>query len=60
MEERVEKTLIIKPNRSVKYGDVVKVVDAVRGAGASPVVLQIDDLPDGFSEEEEVDDRIET
>jgi biopolymer transport protein ExbD len=46
MEERVEKTLIIKANRSARYGDVVKVVDAVRGAGASPVVLQIDDLPD--------------
>jgi biopolymer transport protein ExbD len=45
MEERIEKTLIIKANRSVKYGDVVKVVDAVRGAGAGPVVLQLDDLP---------------
>ena len=45
MEERIEKTLIIKANRSVSYGDVVKVIDAVRGVGASPVVLQLDDLP---------------
>ena len=44
--ERIEKTLIIKVNRSIKYGDVVKVIDAVTGAGANPIVLQIDDLQD--------------
>jgi biopolymer transport protein ExbD/biopolymer transport protein TolR len=44
LDERVEKTLAIKANRSTKYGDVVKVIDAVRGAGATPVVLQLDDL----------------
>lgn len=42
--ERVEKTLIIKANRSLKYGDVIKIIDAAKGAGASPMVLQIDDL----------------
>ena len=46
LDERVEKTLTIKANRSIKYGDVVKVIDAVRGAGATPIVLQIDDLQD--------------
>lgn len=42
--ERVEKTLIIKANRSLKYGDVIKVIDAAKGSGAYPLVLQIDDL----------------
>ncbi len=40
----VEKTVFIKSPRSVKYGDVVKVIDAVKLAGAQPVGLQIDDL----------------
>jgi len=44
--ERIEKTLTIKAPRRVKYGDVVKVIDAARGAGARPIVLQLDDLPD--------------
>jgi len=42
----VEKTLFIKAPRSVKYGDVVKVIDAVKTAGAQPIGLQIDDLTD--------------
>ncbi|MCW5961658.1 MAG: biopolymer transporter ExbD [Pyrinomonadaceae bacterium] len=40
----VEKTIFIKSPRSVKYGDVVKVIDAVKVAGAQPIGLQIDDL----------------
>ena len=40
----VEKTLFIKSPRSVRYGDVVKVIDAVKVAGAQPIGLQIDDL----------------
>ena len=40
----VEKTVFIKSPRSVKYGDVVKIIDAVKLAGAQPVGLQIDDL----------------
>jgi biopolymer transport protein ExbD len=40
----VEKTLFIKSPKSVKYGDVVKVIDAVKIAGAQPIGLQIDDL----------------
>lgn len=42
----VEKTLFIKSPRSVRYGDVVKVIDAVKVAGAQPIGLQIDDLTD--------------
>lgn len=40
----VEKTVFLKSPRSVKYGDVVKVIDAVKSAGAQPIGLQIDDL----------------
>jgi len=42
----VEKTLFIKSPKSVRYGDVVKVIDAVKSAGASPIGLQVDDLTD--------------
>jgi len=44
-EERIEKTVFVKAPRAMKYGDVVKVIDAIKGAGASPVGLQVDDLP---------------
>ena len=40
----VEKTVFIKAPKSVKYGDVVKVIDAVKLAKAQPIGLQIDDL----------------
>ncbi len=40
----IEKTVFIKAPRTVQYGSVIKVVDAVKAAGASPVGLQIDDL----------------
>jgi biopolymer transport protein ExbD len=39
-----EKTVFIKAPRSVRYGEVARVVDAVKMAGAQPVGLQIDDL----------------
>ncbi len=44
-EERIEKTVFVKAPRSLPYGDVVKVIDAIKGAGANPVGLQVDDLP---------------
>jgi biopolymer transport protein ExbD len=40
----VEKTIFIKSPKSVRYGDVVKVIDAAKMAKASPIGLQIDDL----------------
>lgn len=40
----VEKTIFIKSPKSVRYGDVVKVIDAAKVAKASPIGLQIDDL----------------
>ena len=42
----VEKTIFIKSPKSVRYGDVVKVIDAAKSVGASPIGLQIDDLTD--------------
>ena len=42
----VEKTVFIKSPRSMKYGEVVRVIDAVKQAGAQPIGLQVDDLTD--------------
>ena len=43
-EAETEKTVFIKAPRSVNYGTIAKVVDGVKGAGANPIGLQIDDL----------------
>ena len=40
----VEKTVFIRSSTSTKYGDVVKVIDAAKTAGASPIGLQVDSL----------------
>ncbi len=42
--EKLEKTVFIKAPRSIDYGSVTKVIDAVKIAGANPISLQIDDL----------------
>ena len=42
--EKIEKTVFIKAPRSADYGSVVKIIDAVKIAGANPISLQIDDL----------------
>ncbi|CAN5595305.1 hypothetical protein BH20ACI4_BH20ACI4_22280 [soil metagenome] len=41
---KVPKTVFIKAPRNLAYGKVVKIVDAVKIAGAEPISLQIDDL----------------
>ena len=41
---RIEKTVFIKAPRSLGYGDVVKVIDGIKIAGAAPIGLQVDDL----------------
>jgi len=43
-EERTVKTVFIKAPRSISYGAVARVIDGVKGAGAQPIGLQIDDL----------------
>ncbi|CAN5645105.1 protein TolR [soil metagenome] len=44
-QDRIEKTVFIKAPRGLRYEEVVKVIDAIKGAGANPVGLQVDDLP---------------
>jgi biopolymer transport protein ExbD len=43
-DRRTEKTVFIKAPRSISYGDVAKVIDGIKGAGANPVGLQLDGL----------------
>ena len=43
-EQKIQKTVFIKAPRAVDYGSVVKIIDAVKVAGANPISLQIDDL----------------
>ena len=42
--DRIERTVFIKAPRVIAYGEVTKVIDALKGAGANPVGLQLDDL----------------
>ena len=44
-DDRIERTVFVRAPRSAAYGDVAKVIDAVKGAGAQPVGLQTDALP---------------
>ena len=43
-DRRIERTVFIKAPRSLRYGDVAKVIDGIKGAGASPIGLQLDAL----------------
>jgi biopolymer transport protein ExbD len=43
-DRRIEKTVFVKAPRSIAYGEVVKVIDGLKGAGAEPVGLQLDGL----------------
>lgn len=43
---QVQRTVFIKGPRSVRYGDIAKLVDVVKTAGADPISLQIDGLSD--------------
>jgi len=43
-EAKVLKTVFIKAPKNFSYGEVAKVVDAVKLSGANPVGLQIDEL----------------
>src|SRR2546423_6193884 len=44
-DERIERTVFVRAPRSARYGEVAKVIDAIKGAGAQPVGLQTDELP---------------
>ena len=41
---RVEKTVFIKAPRNLPYGRIMQVMDGLKGAGAEPIGLQLDDL----------------
>ena len=41
---RIEKTVFIKAPRTIAYGEVARVMDGLKGTGASPIGLQLDDL----------------
>jgi biopolymer transport protein ExbD len=43
-DDRIEKTVFVKAPQNFKYGEVVKVIDAIKGAGANPVGLQTEAL----------------
>jgi len=43
-DERIEKTVFIKAPRSITYGEVARVLDGLKGTGAEPIGLQLDDL----------------
>ena len=41
---RIEKTIFIKAPRKMPYGEVMRVMDGLKGTGADPIGLQLDDL----------------
>ncbi len=40
----IEKTVFLKISKSSKYGDFIKLVEAVKGAGAEPIGIQFDEV----------------
>ena len=42
--QRIEKTVFIKAPRNIPYGEVARVLDGLKGTGAAPIGLQLDDL----------------
>jgi len=43
-DQRIERTVFVKAPRSVRYGEVARVIDGIKGAGAQPIGLQTDEL----------------
>jgi biopolymer transport protein ExbD len=43
--DRIEPTVFVRAPRSLACGEVARVIDAVKGAGAQPVGLEGDGLP---------------
>jgi biopolymer transport protein ExbD len=43
-EDRIEKTVFIRAPRSLSYGEVARLIDALKGTGASSIGLQLDGL----------------
>ncbi|HEY0379540.1 MAG TPA: biopolymer transporter ExbD [Pyrinomonadaceae bacterium] len=43
-EKRILRTVFIKAPKAIAYGEVAKVIDSLKGAGAEPIGLQLDEL----------------
>ena len=43
-KQRIEKTVFIKAPRSIAYGEIARVIDGLKGSGADPIGLQLDNL----------------
>ena len=43
-QQRIEKTVFIKAPRTISYGEVARVLDGLKGTGADPIGLQLDNL----------------
>lgn len=41
---RIEKTVFINAPRTIAYGEVARLIDGLKGAGAEPIGLQLDGL----------------
>lgn len=41
---RIQRTVFIKAPRKMPYGEVLRVMDGLKGAGADPIGLQLDEL----------------
>ena len=41
---RIQKTVFVKAPRAIPYGEVMKIIDAIKGAGAEPIGVQLDGL----------------
>lgn len=44
--KKIIKAVVVKSPRSIKYGEVVKIIDLLKTSGAEPIALQIDELPE--------------
>jgi len=43
-QQRIERTVFIRAPRTIPYGEVARVLDGLKGTGAEPIGLQLDNL----------------
>jgi biopolymer transport protein TolR len=44
LNQRGDKTVFVKAPKDKSYGEVMRVIDVIKGAGAAPIALQVDYL----------------
>jgi biopolymer transport protein ExbD len=42
--QRIERTVFIKAPRALPYGEIARLIDGIKGSGAEPIGLQLDNL----------------